>query len=622
MPPGPVRPRLPVMTVNDRAPDKSGNVIIGMPDLDELKGKVVRLDDVNDALVVLKIIAETLGMQVGAGGSWTGTAYVSLGAFATKDTIGPNDLTPELKAQLKGEKGDAGQVGPQGLQGIQGVQGERGERGDTGVQGPQGLQGPQGIQGPQGAALVVTRTQETSEPGGYNVVTLSDGTVFNVRNGLNGPTGQKGADGTVAFDDLTEEQRASLKGDKGDPGEIPVIDPDLDLTSPNPVRNSTVTAEFQDLRTLVASQYYPEGNVKTVAELTDGIKYDFVTNGAERTATAKPFCNTGIAENDNSGLAGRVVIPPFVDEQGGPHLFDDGTRYRVTGVSGGSTSGDNTNLTAVVAPSTVQAIGDNSFVDCRALASITFPAVQTIGDRSFSGCRALASLSLPALQTIGDSAFIGCSTLASMLLPAVQTIGDNAFLGCHALASVDFGDVPRSSVPALGTGVFFEVSETCKIVVPDAQYDAWTAPTIPDPDHEGETISNPWRAIFASYKFLRHSEWAYARKYELDGKLDKSGVTIGATSISFTDEGVVVFDLTTGKRTLFSSGSRFLARKMADGTLYVYTIPDKSGTLALAAPSVTGAGNLASLDADGNLADSGVKVGVGSDGVPYITTTS
>ena len=36
---------------------------------------------------------------------------------------------------------------------------------------------------------------------------------------LKGDPGEKGADGVMTFDDLTEEQKASLKGDKGDPGE-------------------------------------------------------------------------------------------------------------------------------------------------------------------------------------------------------------------------------------------------------------------------------------------------------------------------------------------------------------------------------------------------------------------
>lgn len=61
----------------------------------------------------------------------------------------------------------------QGAQGIQGIPGERG---------PQGEQGPVGPQGPKG------------------------------------DKGDKGADGTMIFEDLTDEQRASLKGDKGDVG--------------------------------------------------------------------------------------------------------------------------------------------------------------------------------------------------------------------------------------------------------------------------------------------------------------------------------------------------------------------------------------------------------------------
>ena len=37
--------------------------------------------------------------------------------------------------------------------------------------------------------------------------------------GPQGPKGDKGADGTMTFEDLTDEQKASLKGDKGDTGE-------------------------------------------------------------------------------------------------------------------------------------------------------------------------------------------------------------------------------------------------------------------------------------------------------------------------------------------------------------------------------------------------------------------
>ena len=62
-------------------------------------------------------------------------------------------------------------------------------RGVPGFTGPAGPQGEPGIQGPQG---------ET---------------------GPQGPKGDKGADGTMTFEDLTPEQKASLKGEKGDKGD-------------------------------------------------------------------------------------------------------------------------------------------------------------------------------------------------------------------------------------------------------------------------------------------------------------------------------------------------------------------------------------------------------------------
>lgn len=43
--------------------------------------------------------------------------------------------------------------------------------------------------------------------------------------GPQGPQGPKGADGTMTFEDLTPEQKASLKGDKGDKGDTGAAGP-------------------------------------------------------------------------------------------------------------------------------------------------------------------------------------------------------------------------------------------------------------------------------------------------------------------------------------------------------------------------------------------------------------
>ena len=65
-------------------------------------------------------------------------------------------------------------------------------RGVPGFTGPVGPQGEQGIQGPKG---------DKGEQG------------------IQGPKGDKGEDGTITFEELTPEQKASLKGDKGDKGD-------------------------------------------------------------------------------------------------------------------------------------------------------------------------------------------------------------------------------------------------------------------------------------------------------------------------------------------------------------------------------------------------------------------
>ena len=148
--------------------------------------------------------------------------------------------------------------------------------------------------------------------------------------------------------------------------------------------------------------------MKSAAQFTSGIKYNDpdMTN---RTITVKPFCNTGDSENDNSNLAGRVVIPPFVDGDGNGYISDDGTRFKVVGVSDFNGSGyANSNLTAIVAPNTMTAFGVGAFSACTSLTSAIIPAAMTIGDWAFSYCTALVTISLPAVISIKTDAFAFC----------------------------------------------------------------------------------------------------------------------------------------------------------------------------------------------------------------------
>ena len=86
-------------------------------------------------------------------------------------------MEPVISANIRGPQGIQGIQGEKGIQGIQGIQGPKGDKGDTGATGPKGDKGDQGIQG---------------EPG---------------------------KDGTMTFEELTDEQKASLKGEPGEKGE-------------------------------------------------------------------------------------------------------------------------------------------------------------------------------------------------------------------------------------------------------------------------------------------------------------------------------------------------------------------------------------------------------------------
>lgn len=132
-------------------------------------------------------------------------------------------------------EGPAGPEGPAGQIGHTGPAGPQGPRGEIGPQGPVGETGPAGGQGPAGRGISsIEQTTSNTNSGGRNVITcrLTDGVEvqFYIRNGQQGeqgpegpqgPAGPKGADGVMTFEELTDEQRESLKGDqgpKGDPG--------------------------------------------------------------------------------------------------------------------------------------------------------------------------------------------------------------------------------------------------------------------------------------------------------------------------------------------------------------------------------------------------------------------
>lgn len=162
-----------------------------------------------------------------------------------------SDFTPE---QLEGLRG------PQGIQGVQGEKGETGPRGPQGEKGETGPQGPQGIQGVQGPIGPI---------------------------GPIGPQGPKGVDGSTSFEDLTEEQKESLKG----------VSPIAKVSYANHVFSVSITDK--------------EGEKK--AEATLPSKTSELTNDSGFITTAAVPKNVSELTND-SGFITTAALPTKVSQ--------------------------------------------------------------------------------------------------------------------------------------------------------------------------------------------------------------------------------------------------------------------------------------------------------------------
>ena len=149
-------------------------------------------------------------------------------------------------------------------------------------------------------------------------------------------------------------------------------------------------------------------------------------------------------------------------------------------------------LTSITIPASVMTIGRYAFLYCIYMTSVTFEAnsqlttidqsafeksgltsvtipasVTAIGQGAFSGS-GLTSVTFEAnsqLTTIGQSAFSGCSGLTSITIPAsVTTIDQSAFYACSGLTSFTFE--ANSQLTTIGESAFYYCSGLTSITIP------------------------------------------------------------------------------------------------------------------------------------------------------------
>ena len=88
-------------------------------------------------------------------------------------------------------------------------------------------------------------------------------------------------------------------------------------------------------------------------------------------------------------------------------------------------------LTEVVIPDQVFALGDEVFADFTSLKNFDFTDIISVGARAFASCSSLTDLDLKTVEEIASSAFEDCRRLKTIVLPEnLKEIGKDVFSGC------------------------------------------------------------------------------------------------------------------------------------------------------------------------------------------------
>ena len=133
----------------------------------------------------------------------------------------------------------------------------------------------------------------------------------------------------------------------------------------------------------------------------------------------------------------------------------------------------------------VTSIGDEAFLYCSSLTSVTIPdGVTSIGEWAFEKCSALTSITIPnCVTSIRDDAFYDCSSLTSIVWNAKNCANyDHPFRGCKNITSFVIGEtvehIPANlcygmnslqsitipnSITSIGSGAFEDCSSLTSV---------------------------------------------------------------------------------------------------------------------------------------------------------------
>ena len=164
--------------------------------------------------------------------------------------------------------------------------------------------------------------------------------------------------------------------------------------------------------------------------------------------TAGVNVTTEGAVNSYNGTATEVYVP---------YKLNSGTEDVVVTKIGQNAFKNNTTVTAIHLPGTLQDIEESAFEGCTALRRVFFDDgcyLETVGESAFAGCTALLSFDLSEKTTsIGKEAFKNCTSLQTVTgsgETSLTSVEDGTFFGCTSLPALT---LPQS-VESIGESAF------------------------------------------------------------------------------------------------------------------------------------------------------------------------
>lgn len=164
--------------------------------------------------------------------------------------------------------------------------------------------------------------------------------------------------------------------------------------------------------------------------------YDFMVDNLAYSINSDNTTVTVVQDNQyHPTYSGDITVPDVVS--------NDDKDYTVVAI-GEQAFLQCRNLTSITLPETLQLIDKKAFYDCSGLATVIVPnSVETINQGAFMGCTGLKTVTLPySLDVLNNYLFFGCKELMTVQLPpSLKHIYSSVFDGCSSIKAIE---IPNS----------------------------------------------------------------------------------------------------------------------------------------------------------------------------------